>query len=547
MAYTNINISYNEGTLCEEVSFSEPGEHAYTPGASLTISDSRLWRNRSIIIQNVNYSEDGQGGLVTTVSGLSAEYGYTRKAPNFDISFFTMTFEEIDDYLRENPNPDSKVFMQFGDKYGVGGWSMHSIVEKIVIEWMGLSAVENTLPDFWIGDFSINIGSTFFEAMASLVSEFDPIIVLSGRTLYILERSGAGMLSGGLLELEGSSSRSVDREYIPIPGCIKVEGLEGMYIESKDPSPPETISIVSRGERHEVALEDFSYNANTLEHMQGPYGSIAVAMGTHSFGVEDSAVQSSYTMEYDWNGRPKKRVETTTSPEMGMAIEQTVTLYSHFSNGDLASQLTQKSEVFVYDSSDGSYTKYDTRDHYYAGLETTQTLTLIMNSYTIAVYTLVLNKVYVVDTLTANKQWNTEEEMWVWSYEVNHDLVEAGESQHIGDESFKTLQVYAGTCPLFQTEFSVLNEPPKLFSIPTPDWESIEDCYNYLSALVAYQFQKVSATTPIIDPLPLMAISGLGSILEAGIKGRNYVRGYNISIDAQNGNTVELTMEARRA
>ena len=92
MGYTSININYNEGTLCEEISFSEPGEQNYTRGSTITLSDARLSRDRQMIVMAVNYEEDQAGGISTTVSGFSTEYEYTRKAPDCDISFFYHDF-----------------------------------------------------------------------------------------------------------------------------------------------------------------------------------------------------------------------------------------------------------------------------------------------------------------------------------------------------------------------------------------------------------------------------------------------------------------------
>jgi hypothetical protein len=232
MGFLSININYNEDTLCEEISFSEPEEQSYVTGSTITLSDSRLSRDRQLIVRNVNYVEDEEAGVITIVSGFSVEYKYVRKSPDCDISFFTMTDSEKCDYETENPNPDSKVFIMSGDEYGSNGWTMHKIVEKIVT-WMGLSVVNN-LPDFFMSDFSISTGSTFFESVNSLVSEFEPLIILVGETLYVLERSGAGALSAGKITPTGFTNRSVDREYVPTPGCIKVEGGEGKYIPGKD-------------------------------------------------------------------------------------------------------------------------------------------------------------------------------------------------------------------------------------------------------------------------------------------------------------------------
>lgn len=549
MAYTSITINYSTDNLCDEINFSEPGKVLYEVGSTITISDRRLWRDRKVIVQNIKYTEEGEAGLFTTVSCLSEEYKYTRISPNCDISFFTMGasntlsggISEQSSYLTGNPKPESKVYMMDGDIYGVGGWSMHSVIQKIVEEWMGLS-VENNLPDFWISDFTISLGSTFFEAVTGLISVFEPIIVLSYGTLYILERGGAGALGGSAFLLENTFSKSVDYEHVPIPGCILVEGLEGMYIADKDVAGGVTIGGIS------VTMGADGSTNETMEYLEGPFGGIALQSGIGNWGFGGGAGSNSSTMYYDSNGRPTRRVERQQSPGVG-TTSITITTYSYFMNGDLKEQVSVKSELFVYNSEANSYAKYDGRDHCNTAMATYETFQMIEKTEVSCTrYTLILNAVYSVDTITATKTWNLEEEMWITTCITNHSLVMAGDQQHLSSNpaADRTLQVYAGTCPIDPDDFSVLDEPPAVFNVSTPDWDSIEDCYTYLAELVAYEFQKVTAIAPIIDPLPLMAVRGLGSIIESEIHGYNYITGYSINIDSNEGYTVELTMEARR-
>lgn len=564
MGYIDININYNEGTLCEEISFSEPGKQEYTLGSVVTLSDSRLWRDRYVVVNNINYTETDDGGLITTVSGFSLEYKYTRKSPDCDISFFTMTGEEQSEYQKENPSPESKVFMMSGDQYGVGGWDMHKIVQKIAVEWLGLW-VENTLPNFWVSDFTINLGSTFFEALTGIVSEFEPIIVLSGGVLYILERNGAGALGGGLFTLDGTTSRSVDLEHISTPGCIKVEGLDGKYIADRDityTGIPFNDSEGNVGTYHhsgsimtpEGASETFSISATYST--RGDAGVVLVRRQQTSSMVDSSGHGSSIeiitTITYSGNGVITAENETCSAEIAGaMQVYSIVaTAYKHDGNLNLKDQLTSKKELFIYNSDDGSYTKYDPRDFYIASLASEEEAILIASEIRTTKYTRIGEETYGVDTVIANKMWNIEEALWETMYTFEHDIVEAGAQQHLrrggSDETDKTMQVYAGSCPI-EPDLSILDEPARVFSIPTPDWDSIEDCYIYLAALAAYKFQKVQAVTPIIDPLPLMSINGLGPIIESSIIGFNCIRGYNINIDSIDGSTTSLDIEARYA
>ena len=561
MSYLNIDINFNEGTLCEEISFSEPGEQNYVLGSTIPLSDTRLWRDRDLIVRNVNYTEDEIGGLITTVSGFSTEYKYTRKSPDCDISFFTMTAEDQASYMTENPYPDSKVYIRIGDQYGSMGWSMHSIIEKIVIEWMGLTDAEITLPDFWVGDFSISMGSTFFEAITGLISAFEPLIVLSGTTLYVLERNGAGTLMSFPLTLSGSSRKSVDREYTPIPGCIKVEGQEGQYREDKDPTlDPDYVSDIGESSysNHSgtVAAPDGSSEVYVITetHTGIAAGESVLTNRTQKSTLTDALGYTSYfetssDIVYSWSQVIESETETCKTLIGSTLVTYSIisTAYEHDLTLHLNGQVTSKQELYIYDSDDNSYTKYDARDYKLSGLESYESTVLIMSEIRTSRYSRISSETYGVDTIIATKMWNIENEEWQTSYTFEHDIVEAGGQQHLnsGAGSEKTMQVYAGDCPLLPT-LAIKDEPPLIFSINTPDWNSIEDCYTYLSALVSYEFQAVRASTPIIDPIPLMAVFGLGSIIESGIIGYNYVKGYTINIDS-NGYTTELNLEARRA
>lgn len=560
MAYTSINISYNEGTLCEEINFSEPGEHSYTLGSIITLSDPRLSRDRSLIVKSVNYTEDESSGLSTDILGFSTEYIYTRKAPDCDISFFTMTSIAKGAYEAQNPNPDSEVFIMLGDWYGVGGWSMHSIINKIVTEWMGLN-VQNTLPDFWISDYTISLGSTFFEAVTSLISEFEPLIILSGGTLYILERSGAGAFHSGRITPTGFTTRSVNKEHVPVPGCVKTEGQEGRYIAEKDPAfsgftyyaggltsekeysgtviaPDKTMEIYYILE----VYEDISAHDDVLIYRK------------QSSRLTDPAGHTSYietVSEYEYISDILVESVETCKAEIARNIEIyniVSVIYEHDANWNLIGQITSKQELFIYNWDTLTYVKYDPRDYDLDNLDEYEGPVLIASEIRTTKYSRIDSETYGVETVIASKVYNEEEEEWQTLYTFEHDIVEAGGQQRNsrGNKDINTLQVYAGGCPVVP-ELSVMDEPAKIFNIPTPDWDSIEDCHVYLAALVSQGFQKATATTPIIDPLPLMSIGGLGNIMEAGAKGEYYIKGYTINIDPDSGHTTELDLEAQSA
>lgn len=555
MSYTSIHIDYNEGNLCEEISFSEPGEQEYTLGDIIVLSDSRLSRDRRLVIQNVNYTEDREGGLSTTVSGFSEEYKYTRKSPDFDISLFTMTTNEKNTYETKNPNPDSEVFIKIGDSYGVGGWSMHSVVEKIVTEWMGLN-IQNTLPDFWISDFTISLGSTFFEAVTGLISEFDPFIILSGGVLYILERSGAGTLGAGEITLSGTTSRSVDKEYMPVPGCIKVEGQEGKYIRDKDP----TASSVPYYGGGWTFTKDYSGKVIAPDDTTEVYSIVEVNrdISAHdsvlihrtqssriTAGETTSYIQTVLDYEYSISDILESSSEVCSAEIAGelRAYNKVNISYEHNLNWELIGQIVSKQELFVYDGS--TYTRYDPRS---VDVEDLEDSMLIVSESRTTRYSEIDSDTYGVETIIVSKVYNDEDAEWQTIYTFEHDIVEAGGQQRNtrGSPTKKTMMVYAGDCVLLPN-LAVYDEPARIFNIPTPDWDSIEDCYVYLAALVSFRFQKVQVATQIIDPLPLMAINGLGSIIQTGIQGDNYVRGYSINIDAESGYTTALELEARYA
>lgn len=567
MSYTTININYNEGTLCEEISFSEPGEHSYTPGEEITLSDSRLSRSRSLVVMSVNYTEDGEGGLSTTVSGFSPEYKYTRKAPNCDISFFTMSPKEQTDYEKEDAKPDSEVYIRTGDEYGARGWTMHSIIRKIA-GWMGLTIINN-LPDYDISDFSISLGSTFFEALNGLVSEFEPLIVLVDRTLYILERNGAGALNMGGITPVGFTNRSVDGEYIPKPGCIRVEGSEGKYVASKDPAisrdsvcvDPPCVLVSTGWDRLKPDDKIYSGESTTSDNSIVSYN-ITEEYIYSSEGDEIVVYRHQVLAFIDFEGHSSNTATTATyeyeeylfillgstescSAEISGALRvhsKIYTSYEHDSNWMLIGQITSRHELFIFDGTD--YTKHDERDYDLDALDAGESFELMPAEIRTTRYTEIDPETYGVTTTVASKVWSEDDTEWKTAYAFEHDIVEAGSLQR-NTRVGKTLQVYAGNCS-FAT-LTVKSEPAKIFSIPTPSWTSIENCHVYLAALVSTEFQKASANVPIIDPLPLMSIGGLGGIIEREIWGSYYIKGYTINIDANSGYTTNLNMEARKS
>lgn len=564
MSYLNINIRHNEATLCEEISFTKAGEYSYTLGSVITLSDSRLSRNREFIVKNVNYEEDGTGGLTTTVSGFSLEYLYTRKAPNYDLCFITLSQSDIDEYKEAGRNMDAKYYIRGGNYYGVGGWKMHSIVNKLAT-FMGLS-VEINLPNFWVKEHTISIGSTFFEGITSLISVFEPILLISGNKLYILERGGAGTLNAGYINTGGrQTTRSIDREHKPVPGCIRVEGQEGRYIAAKDPS------------------STFAYYAGGLSTTKTYSGTVIAPDGSKEiYSITEKYVDTSaqdsvltrreqtsrltdntgYTsyievindITYTRGSIIEKEVETCKA-EIGeelVTYNEVSTVYDHDYSYNLKSQTTSKKELFIEDWSDYSYVLYDPRDYDIADLADTEKKVLITSEIRTTRYTEIDSETYGVDTVVAAKRYNTDSEEWQTLYSFEHDIVESGGQQRNTSATagtLDTMQVYSdhGGCPEYPSGFAVKDEPVAVFSIPTPDWNDVNNCYSYFSALVDYEFQNGNAVVPIVDPLPLMAVSGLGSIIESGIVYKNYITGYSIDIDSESGYTTNLDLEARRA
>ena len=557
MAYTSININFNENTLCEEISFSEPGEQTYVIGSIITLSDPRLGRSRDFIVTNINYTENESGGLITTVSGFSTEYSYTRKAPSCDVSFFTMTMKEYTQYRDERPSGDSQENIRFGDEFGALGWSMHTVVAHIAV-LMGLT-VYNTLPNFCMSEFIITVGTTFFEAILGLVSEFEPVITVNGSVLYLLERSSVGLMGGSPWVIDKYVNLSMDLEHAPLPGCIKVEGQEGRYLSYKDPSYNANAVV-------ELAK---SYNAEYSGRIDAPDGSsevysikekhLGITVGetvltdrTQKTTLTDAGGYVSYSeitasINYSWSKVIESESETcATLIDGNVVIYNSVsTTYEHDILLNLRGQLTVKKELFILDSDDGSYTKYDPRDYVLVDLAACETYVLMPSEIRTTKYTRINSEAYGVETIIASKMWNVEREDWQTSYTFEHDIVEAGNQQkYIPLDIPKSMQVYAGSCSIGDN-LSIMPEPPRIFSFPTPSWSGINNCYLSLVALFSSKFKRIQITVPIIDPVPLMKIDGLGLLVHNGVLGYPYVIGYSINIDPKNGYTTELILEAR--
>jgi len=604
MGYTSINISYNEGSLCEQISFSEPGEQGYALGSTITLSDERLSRDREMIVMAVNYSEDQDIGTLTTVSGFSLEYLYARKAPAFDISFLTMTQDDHENYLKRSPKPDSILKIRYGDEYGSNGWTMHSIINEIC-RLMGISA-ENTLPNYYISDFTVSLGSTYFEAITSLVSIFSPIITLSRKVLYIVDRGSVGILPWGNCRLTNVtlkekehiededeqlpssgiiSSIILNREYAPIPGCVKVEGQEGKYIGSKDISAVNftpTKGSISTSEG--VSNDDgtIAYYKNALDFYKDPYNNQwATFLREEECRIYDrygwflSATKNTTEMEYNPETLQFKYANPVLDKEsktceawVGNRYTGGLRVYNKIENSytydeedwSLKSQLSTKQELFIYDGD--TYTKYDPRD--YDPEEDGTTLELVQTEQRSTIYTYLTEESYSVDTQISSQVYNEEDEEWQTIYTFEHDVVLAGGQQHVGGSSgissLRTLQVYDGDCPIFPT-YSSFNEPAQVFNISTPDWNSIYSCYIAIKTMLGYEYQTATVETLAtnwywnenkeeydktkFDPLPFMSMTGFEPIMTEGIKGSYFITGYNTNIDPTKGYTVSLNLEVR--
>lgn len=117
---------------------------------------------------------------------------YAKKAHTKTLTYITMTAQEYMDFMESNPDIgrlDYIPFIRLGNDIGENGWSMQQIITDLA-QWMGVS-VHCSLPSYWIKQFSVFLGESYWQAIFSLVSPLRPQIFSVGGRIFIMGDIGA--------------------------------------------------------------------------------------------------------------------------------------------------------------------------------------------------------------------------------------------------------------------------------------------------------------------------------------------------------------------
>lgn len=609
---SSIDIRFDESRLCEAVSFIEPEHHSYALNSTMTVSDDRLGRDREILITQVDWQYDNFRAKQTMVSGFTLEYLYTRKAPKVPITFMTLSSDEYSEFVARNPlfsRLEYIPLLSIGiDEYGCGGWTLYSVVEKIAKDWMEIDDLIINLPDYDIKSFTIEPSTTLFSAINTLVSAFEPIIMLQNSILYILERSGAGMM--GKWSTEEMSRLSIERQYDPEPGCLLVQGQEGEYLASRDARarstkindwlgdyetysgssvlPDESKEEFTCKERHywdqyeqKWALESSTITTIATPPLEDvpPVATKKVQKITYYDGEleEYSAFGSiyrkpdtldcfTYDTPVEWSQTNESYVGYGPSLNTWGLIHKENIKYDYEDDWTLRSQITSTDILFEFSWTgwkivDGEkvegtknweepdWDKKSITDFYDSFGDLKENAAIHLQSIEKITYKPLTRNSYGVATTTTTYSWSQEKDEWVAEVTTNYQIVQAGGTQQ-NKPTRRTMGVYAGDCLVYaanlgEGESVVMPEPARVLSIPTPSWQSIQECANFLT-LYDYQYGKAGFETFGIDPVFCMAVDNLGEIAGSGTIGNYYATGYSVRIDRE-GQRTTMDCEARLA
>ena len=617
MERTSIDISYQAGMICEEVSFIEPGEQSYTVGSGTTVSDARLNKDREIIITEVAIESDGEGGETTQVRGHTKEYLYTRKSPTVPLTFMTLTSDEYSEFMAETnmSKLEYKPYIRIGKEFGIKGWTMHDIVGYFA-NWMGVT-VEINLPDYDIKSFNIEPSETFFDALGGLVGAFEPIITLTGTILYILDKNSIGQWDVGTMDVGGMPRRIIAREYNPEPGCLKIEGQAGEYVVGRDPMR-KTSNIKEKTTSYsgERILEDGSYEEYTVKEIwyldqyekewalksnttitittppetedeEGEKGIIETSYSkivteiTYFDGkligwwgvqdyfrdpdtlcveyespVEHSTKVSTYTkwVDYDEEGEP-----ILDAFGLWVLLNEKTISYDYDDKWILRGQTSAEKSLWIDIGAAEGWKLFDISKHWIANSEENEGAynwdgslvddqSAILPSSVEKQELKQINKNSYSSIWTRSKyEWSADKQEWVTATETTYEIIQAGGVQS-NKPTKRTQNVWAGTCKVYAAalvdgDSLVMEEPAKIVSLPTPDWDSIEEAYEYLADMVLANFKDVNIEAQELDPIPYIQLADTGV---SGLLGGLYLTGYTIRLD-EKGYTASLNCEGRVA
>jgi len=200
--FNSYDIVQQAGVLAKEFTLMTPElDVPYKVGDQLDVNIMGV--DEKIDIAGIRQSAN-EGGWATEIHGFGEGYELMTKCPKKTLSYISMTEDEYDDFMFEFGGSLGKTvdyleyipLVRTSDEYGCGGWTSVDIMTDLAVR-MGLS-LETNINSYDVRQYSSNAGMPFIEAIAGLVSMFDPIVVLVEDIIFVIDGTdlGASVIGG---------------------------------------------------------------------------------------------------------------------------------------------------------------------------------------------------------------------------------------------------------------------------------------------------------------------------------------------------------------
>jgi len=171
-----------------------------------------------------------------TFEVLSEQSLFVKSSPSKDVRFMTMTWEQYERWLDGidltviDYVPKVRIS---NDPHGRYGWDSHSIIAWAAMQMSAqIQGVWINTHNYWLKDFQISYGSSYYSAMLGLVGIFDPRIEFDGYNLYILDRA-VNNGEFGTVSVVKSEFISQEEPWSSKPKYVRVLGQDSEWRATK--------------------------------------------------------------------------------------------------------------------------------------------------------------------------------------------------------------------------------------------------------------------------------------------------------------------------
>lgn len=155
-----------------------------------------------------------------------------KTSPTKSLQFITMTPDEYKQFDYDNTE-DYTPYILIGDSFGERGWSLHSIVWVLASRMPAVVILG--IPNIWIKQFTVSLGSSYYDAIMELASPFSTVSYSVGGVIFIVPKAILMLASGTAYTPPQNKSRVVSEQVMrsDVPASVRVAGDLGRFIPSR--------------------------------------------------------------------------------------------------------------------------------------------------------------------------------------------------------------------------------------------------------------------------------------------------------------------------